>query len=172
MVLFSYVVPKDQTQTIRPDSKAPLPTETSLWPVFSFLCSKLFYFMYMSVCRHGWMATIPLCAWGPQRPKEGLRSPGTRVIHSFKSPRGFWELNLDPLQEQQVFLTAEPLLQLWFNFLKKQTHKEADCVTIVSGRDVELNASFVMVPEGAGRILISSSSWDRREEKGNVTFLS
>lgn len=37
---------------------------------------------------------------------EGIRCLGTRVIDSCKIQ--YWELNLGVLQEQSMFLTAEP----------------------------------------------------------------
>jgi hypothetical protein len=42
------------------------------------------------------------------------RSPGTGVTDSCKLPRGWWERNLDPLQEQPVLLAPEPFLQPLF----------------------------------------------------------
>lgn len=38
-------------------------------------------------------------------------SPGTGVRDSCELPCGWWELNLDPLEEQQVLLTDYPFLQ-------------------------------------------------------------
>ena len=46
-----------------------------------------------------------------RRPKEGTESPGTGVPDGCEPPYGFWELNLSPLEEQQVFLTTESYLQ-------------------------------------------------------------
>jgi hypothetical protein len=43
-------------------------------------------------------------------------SLGTGVPDSCELPCGFWELNLDPLEEQPVLLTAEPSLQLLLFF--------------------------------------------------------
>jgi E3 ubiquitin-protein ligase NEDD4 len=43
---------------------------------------------------------------------RGVKSPGTGVTDSCELPCGFWELNLGPLEKQQVLLTAEPTLQL------------------------------------------------------------
>ena len=40
----------------------------------------------------------------PQRPEEGIGSPGTGVRDSCKPPCECWELNLDPLEGQQVLL--------------------------------------------------------------------
>jgi hypothetical protein len=42
--------------------------------------------------------------------REGISSLGTGVTVSWESPSGCWELNLDPLEEQPVLLTAEPPL--------------------------------------------------------------
>ena len=43
--------------------------------------------------------------------REDIRSPGTEVTDGHELPSGCWELNLDPLEEQPVHLTAEPSLQ-------------------------------------------------------------
>lgn len=52
----------------------------------------------------------------------GIGSLGTGVTDSFfKIPRGLWESNLDPREEQPVHLTAEPL----FAFPEPACH----CVT-------------------------------------------
>jgi hypothetical protein len=40
--------------------------------------------------------------------KKAFGSPGTGVLGSY----GCWELNSNPLEEEQVLLTAEPSLQL------------------------------------------------------------
>lgn len=43
---------------------------------------------------------------------EGVRAEGVRAwSYSFELLCGFWELNLGPLEEQSVLLTAEPSLQ-------------------------------------------------------------
>jgi hypothetical protein len=42
---------------------------------------------------------------------EVVRSPGTGVTDSCEVPHGCLKLNLGPLKEQTVFLTAEPFLQ-------------------------------------------------------------
>ena len=52
-----------------------------------------------------------MCVQYPQRPVEGIGSPGTGVIDGCEPLCGFWELNPDPLQEQLVPLTTEPSLQ-------------------------------------------------------------
>ena len=59
---------------------------------------------FVSVC-----TTFTKC---PQRPEEGVRSPGTGITEGCELPRGYWELNLGPLEEQPVYLTTEPSLQL------------------------------------------------------------
>lgn len=51
-------------------------------------------------------------AWCPQRSERGIRSSGTIITDGCGLPYGFWELNQYPLQEQQVFLTNDPSLQL------------------------------------------------------------
>jgi hypothetical protein len=42
---------------------------------------------------------------------EGVRTPGTEIIDSCVLPCVCWKLNLGPLEEQPVLLTAEPSLQ-------------------------------------------------------------
>ena len=57
---------------------------------------------------HTWMSVYQVCAWCPQRPEEGIRSPGTGVKGGCKPPCECWELNLGPLKKQPVvLLTAE-----------------------------------------------------------------
>jgi hypothetical protein len=52
-----------------------------------------------------------VCARCLQKSEEGVRSTGTGVTDGCKLPSGCWELNLRPLEEQPLFLTAEPSLQ-------------------------------------------------------------
>ena len=47
----------------------------------------------------------------PQRPEEGIGSPGTEVTDNCKPPCGCWELNSGLLEDQPVLSTAEPSLQ-------------------------------------------------------------
>jgi hypothetical protein len=42
---------------------------------------------------------------------EDVRSPGTGVVDSCELPCGCWKLNLGPLEEQPMLLTAELPLQ-------------------------------------------------------------
>ena len=51
------------------------------------------------------MFCLHLCLCG------GVRSPGAGVTASCELPCGYGELNLGSLEEQPVFLTAEPSLQ-------------------------------------------------------------
>ena len=44
--------------------------------------------------------------------------PGTGLMDDREQPRGLWELNSGPLEEQPVFLTTGPSFQLQ-NELKK-----------------------------------------------------
>jgi hypothetical protein len=48
-------------------------------------------------------------AWGG--PEEGIRSPEIGIADGCEQPQGCWELNLGPLEEQPVSLTAEQSLQ-------------------------------------------------------------
>ena len=42
---------------------------------------------------------------------EGVESPRPGVMDDFELPCAHWKQNLDPLAEQQVFLTTETSLQ-------------------------------------------------------------
>lgn len=48
--------------------------------------------------------------WCLQRTEEVIVSPGTGVPVGYELPCGFWELNLDPEEKQQMFFTTEPSL--------------------------------------------------------------
>lgn len=76
-----------------------------------------------------------MCASCPWRPKEDVRSPGTGVTDSHEPSWGCWESNPDPLEEQPVFLTTEPSLQLLCNFSTWETEAGA----------FELEASLVYI---------------------------
>lgn len=60
----------------------------------------------------GMYVCLSTCMQSPQRPAEGIRSPGTGVTDGYKPPCVFWELNLGPLEEQWVLLTTEPAQNL------------------------------------------------------------
>lgn len=47
----------------------------------------------------------------PQRPEEGVRSPGKGAADDYELPCQRWKLNLRPLEEQPGLLAAEPGLQ-------------------------------------------------------------
>jgi hypothetical protein len=47
-------------------------------------------------------------SWCPLKAEEDIRSCG---MGGFKSPCGFWELILCPLEEQPVLVTTEPSLE-------------------------------------------------------------
>jgi hypothetical protein len=54
----------------------------------------------------------------PQVPEQGVKAPGTRVTGSCDPTYRNWELNWDPLQEQQPLLVAQalnflPLVAFW-----------------------------------------------------------
>lgn len=57
-----------------------------------------------------------MCMQCPRRPQEGedIKSPGTEVTVNCRWPCGSRELNLSPIQEQQMLLSAEP--HLWQSF--------------------------------------------------------
>lgn len=53
------------------------------------------------------LLTHHMCAWSSWKPERGVRS---RSIRFTDSSDGFWELNLDLLEEQEVLVTVEPSL--------------------------------------------------------------
>lgn len=57
-----------------------------------------------------YVSVYNLQAWCLWSPEEADRSPGTGLTDGCELPRGCWELNHGPLQEQQV-LRAEASLQ-------------------------------------------------------------
>ena len=66
---------------------------------------------------------------------EGIRSLGTGVSDSCELPCGCWELNLGPLKEQLVLLTAEPSLQppvMYLKFIVQLTFRTLPPVAAVS----------------------------------------
>jgi hypothetical protein len=53
-----------------------------------------------------------MCMQYPQRPDEGIKSPGSRVTVGWKpSDARCWVLNMGSLEEQKMFLNAESYLQ-------------------------------------------------------------
>ena len=65
-----------------------------------------------------------LYVWYPRSPKKCVGSPETGVRYDYKLPYGYWNLNLGLLEEQSVFLIAEPflwplylLIAFFFSFL-------------------------------------------------------
>jgi hypothetical protein len=62
-----------------------------------FLKIKHAWVFCLHVCLH--TTCVPYC---PQRPEDsGVRCPGNGVTDSCEPPCRCWELNLDPLKEQQ-----------------------------------------------------------------------
>lgn len=48
-----------------------------------------------------WVYVNHMCAWGLQRPEEGIGFPQTVVTGKGELRCGFWQPNPEPLQEQQ-----------------------------------------------------------------------
>lgn len=71
--------------------------------------SFLFYVVLfcMLVCFARIVYLYHICAWYPERTKEGLRFPGTEVTNSCELPCVCWESNLDHLEEHPVLMTTE-----------------------------------------------------------------
>lgn len=57
-----------------------------------------------------------MCEECLNKPEGGIRSPGIGVVGSDELSCGCWELSPAVLQDQKVFLTAEPYLQPLHNF--------------------------------------------------------
>lgn len=68
-------------------------------------------FCACAFCLHMCMCTT--CMFGAWGVRKGHQFPGTGVSGGCEpcELHGYWELNLGPLQEQQMLLTAEPCLQ-------------------------------------------------------------
>jgi hypothetical protein len=70
---------------------------------FFFLKKDLFVYLFIyTFCALVFCLHVCLC--------KGVRSSGTGVTDRCELPCGCWELNLGPLEEQPVLLTAEPSL--------------------------------------------------------------
>lgn len=55
-----------------------------------------------------YVCTIPyIHAWWPQDSEEGLRFPRNGVMDVNEPACGSWDLNMGPVQTQQVLLTTE-----------------------------------------------------------------
>lgn len=57
---------------------------------------------------YGWAHMLAVSS----RTEEGFGSLGTGLADGFKQPCGYWKWNLAPLEEQPLFLTIKPTLQL------------------------------------------------------------
>lgn len=81
---------------------------------FSFkIC--FFYFMFMSVLPAS--LCVHVCTRCPQKSAEGIKFLGTDVLDGWKSPCGYWELDL--LREQQVLLiTGLSPQTVFYDFVK------------------------------------------------------
>ena len=75
------------------------------------------YICVLSVC----MSEQHLCPWCPWNPEEGVQLPRTGVTDGCELLCGCWETNPGPLQEQPLFLTAEPSLQASNVFKRQKT---------------------------------------------------
>ena len=62
--------------------------------------------------------TYVLCSQGLC---EDIGFPGTRVTDGCELPDGCWEPNLDPPEDQYVFLTTAPFLHPLVSFFNRDT---------------------------------------------------
>lgn len=67
--------------------------------------------MYVDVLPDGVSVQSPY-AWYTGLPEQGIISPRTGVTDVCGPSCGCWELKLGPLQEKDVYSTAEPSFQL------------------------------------------------------------
>ena len=82
------------------------------------------------LCVYGCFACMyvcVLCMWCLWRPEEGVEPSGTGFTDGCEPPYESWELNLGPLQEQQVLLEAEPSLPPNIYLLKEFTNYYYHC---------------------------------------------
>lgn len=62
-----------------------------------------YYFLWLAVLP-GCMTVQQLCVWYMRRPEKDVSSPGSRVTDSYELPRGEWQSNPGPLEEQFLLL--------------------------------------------------------------------
>lgn len=81
--------------------------------VDGFSISSIYLKFYIFMC----LSVLPTCMFIStcvqclRRPDKGFGSLGTGILSGLVLPCGFWESNLSSLEEQPVFLTAEPSVQ-------------------------------------------------------------
>ena len=75
----------------------------------------------------------------PQRPEKATEFPGTGVTDGCDPTCGCWELNLGPLKEQPVLLSADP--SLW-------SINNSRTILSVKGQTNQLNVSNPSSSEG------------------------
>jgi hypothetical protein len=90
--------------------------------MFLFVCFVVLLFMNVCVSRSCivcvCVSVYIACIQYTQRSEEGIISPGTGVSDGCEPSCESWKESLCPLEEQPVFLTAVPSLQLSSAFLK------------------------------------------------------
>lgn len=69
-----------------------------------------------------------LCALCPRKPEKGIDCPGAGVIEGFEEPCECWKLNLAPVEEQPVFLTAVPSVCRASCFMSSFDHEQGSDV--------------------------------------------
>lgn len=85
----------------------------------------IFYKIMSLVHMYGYIACTDACAPRACSARGGWKStvsPGTGVTHGSKTPWGCWELNLGPMGDQPVLLTAKPSLHPCDPFLSVSQH--------------------------------------------------
>lgn len=109
--------------------------------------------------------------WCPRK-EEGVGSLGTGVRNGYEPPYGHWELNLDPLWDEQMLLTAEPNLEPPFiSYTSFHTNIHASispihglfCYSIFSLRSIFCNKNifytYILYIQGCVHIHTFSHLW-------------
>lgn len=77
--------------------------------LFSIFLDNFILILCVLVCLNVWLGPH---ACSILKDRGGFGSLDTELADGFKPPCGCWKLNLAPLEEQPLFLTAKPTLQL------------------------------------------------------------
>lgn len=109
-------------------------------------------------------ACVPYaCMQFLQRSEGSIRSPGTGVTCCCESPRECWELHLDPLEDEPVFLTAKAI-----SSLSTSQPDHGGCWWGDISQNVHAFLSLVLQPLGGVAVLITICS----EKRGTLTLMA
>jgi hypothetical protein len=91
--------------TLHPDCSLPLPPVLPVPP--SHLFSEFFFLLFLFIYLFIYLIYVSILLFSSDTPEEGIGSH----TDAYEAPRGCWQLNSEPLEEQSVLLTTEPSLQ-------------------------------------------------------------